>query len=104
MTDIEYIARRLAARTDADAPPEPEAREAAVAIILRASARGPRSTDVLFIRRAEKSGDPWSGHMAFPGGHRDPEDRTLLDASIRETDEEIGVQLDRATHYIGSLA
>jgi len=109
MTDIAYIARRLAARPDDDAPPEPDAREAAVAIILRANAqRGAaadgNATDVLFIRRAEKAGDPWSGHMAFPGGHRDPDDRTLLDASIRETHEEIGLALDRATNYVGSLA
>ena len=115
MTDIEYIARRLAAREDVDAAPEPDAREAAVAIILRqrdavapdASDDGRRATsttDVLFIRRAEQVGDPWSGHMAFPGGHRDREDPTLLDASIREAREEIGIVLDRAANYIGSLA
>jgi 8-oxo-dGTP pyrophosphatase MutT (NUDIX family) len=105
MTDIEYIAQRLAARGGGDPPPEPDAREAAVAIILRANDRGAaRTTDVLFIRRAEKAGDPWSGHMAFPGGHRDREDPTLLDASIRETHEEIGLALDLDTNYIGALA
>ena len=112
MTDIEYIARRLSARAikgkdgDEDAAPEPDARQAAVAIVLRASTRSAPSsaTDVLFIRRAEKDGDPWSGHMAFPGGHRDPADRTLLDASIRETEEEIGLRLDLRDHYLGSLA
>ena len=52
-------------------------REAAVAIILRQQPDAPDSTDILFIKRAEKVGDPWSGHMAFPGGHREREDDGL---------------------------
>ncbi len=52
-----------------------------------------RVTDLLFIRRAEKSGDPWSGHMAFPGGHMESSDASLLAAAIRETQEEIGLDL-----------
>jgi 8-oxo-dGTP pyrophosphatase MutT (NUDIX family) len=49
--------------------------EAAVAIVRT---RGPEDT-ILFIRRAERVGDPWSGPWSFPGGRRDPGDETLLE-------------------------
>ena len=42
-----------------------DARQAAVAMLLTDTATGP---EVLFIRRAEYEGDPWSGDVAFPGG------------------------------------
>jgi 8-oxo-dGTP pyrophosphatase MutT (NUDIX family) len=38
-------------------------------------------------------GDPWSGHLALPGGRRQAEDSTLLDTAIRETAEEVGIAL-----------
>lgn len=73
---------------------------AAVAAILR-----PRvgSAEVLLIRRAEREGDPWSGHMAFPGGRRDPSDESLLHTARRETVEEVGLDLSRVGELIGRL-
>lgn len=62
----------------------------------------PAPDAVLFIRRAERTGDPWSGHMALPGGRRDPDDADLVATAIRETAEEVGVELTRST-LIGSL-
>ena len=62
-------------------PAELEApKRAAVATVLR-----PRGGELegLFIRRAEHPDDPWSGHMAFPGGRQDPEDATLLEGVRR---------------------
>lgn len=50
---------------------------------------------VLIIRRAERSGDPWSGHMGLPGGRRQPSDTDALATAIRETREEVGVRLSR---------
>ncbi len=82
------------------APDRAAARAAAVATILREGAQG---LEVLFIRRAERAGDPWSGHMAFPGGRREDADRDLLATAIRETEEEIGVDLTRSAELIGAL-
>jgi 8-oxo-dGTP pyrophosphatase MutT (NUDIX family) len=64
---------------------------AAVAIIL-----APDPDAILLIRRAERAGDPWSGHMALPGGRRDGQDHDLLTTAIRETSEEVGIELSVA--------
>ncbi|HKU42519.1 MAG TPA: CoA pyrophosphatase [Polyangiales bacterium] len=77
----------------------PEERRAAVAAILRPTGR---ETEVLLIRRAERAGDPWSGHMAFPGGHQDPEDSDLFQTAMRETFEEVGLDLSEHEH-LGQL-
>lgn len=66
---------------------------AAVAIVLHERAAG---LEMLFIERAERVGDPWSGHMAFPGGRMGPIDPDARAAAERETYEEVGVDLTRA--------
>jgi 8-oxo-dGTP pyrophosphatase MutT (NUDIX family) len=62
----------------------------------------PAPDAVLLIRRSERVGDPWSGHMALPGGRHGPEDANLAATAARETAEEVGLEL-RADHLIGSL-
>ena len=76
------------------------ARPAAVAALLAPS---PHGVQLLLIRRAERAGDPWSGHMALPGGHAELQDSDLLATAVRETREELGVQLDPERHALGTI-
>jgi 8-oxo-dGTP pyrophosphatase MutT (NUDIX family) len=71
---------------------------AAVTLILRSAAAGEDSPQALLVRRAEVPGDPWSGHVALPGGRRDPDDEDLLETARRETLEETGLRLAREDH------
>jgi 8-oxo-dGTP pyrophosphatase MutT (NUDIX family) len=81
-------------------PRSPLMQEAAVALVLRGATTA--EAEVLLVRRALRAGDPWSGHMALPGGRRAPADRDLVATALRETREEIGVSLARAA-LIGAL-
>ena len=80
---------------------EPRAGRAAVAIMVR---EGSEATEMLMIRRATREGDPWSGHMGFPGGRRDPEDASNFSCALRETREEIGVDLSQWGTPLGELS
>lgn len=88
---------RSALGAQAPDPIIPDGRHAAVAVVITGDLR------VLFMRRAERPGDPWSGHVAFPGGHSEPCDRTSLETAIRETHEELGLDLSRAD-VLGTLS
>ncbi len=66
-------------------------RQASVALMLRERNLG---LELLVIRRAQNEFDPWSGHMALPGGGREPGDESVYDTARRETLEEIGIDLD----------
>ncbi len=65
--------------------------QAAVAVVISA-----RPEAILLIRRAERDGDVWSGHLAFPGGRAEPGDVDLSFTARRETREEVGLGLDEA--------
>ncbi|MCA1789807.1 MAG: CoA pyrophosphatase [Thioalkalivibrio sp.] len=73
--------------------------QAAVSVVLRAQP----ALELLLIKRAQSERDPWSGHMALPGGRRDPDDDDLRSTAIRETSEETGVDLDRNGRSLGRL-
>ncbi|MBL8607239.1 MAG: CoA pyrophosphatase [Myxococcales bacterium] len=95
--DLGVIVPRLTRLTLRPASADPSA---AVAAILRDGSDG---AEVLLIKRAEREGDPWSGQMAFPGGRRDPSDRDLLATAVRETLEEVGLDLDAGGKLVGPL-
>ena len=69
-------------------------RKASVALVFRPATVGPLP-DLLMIKRAEHAGDPWSGHMAFPGGRAEGEE-DALQAAVRETSEELALDLGPA--------
>ncbi len=85
------------------APPDAEPTHesaAAVAAVLRAA---PAGAHILFIRRAEHPEDPWSGDMGWPGGHVDSDDGGALAAAVRETREELALDLGRDGSLLGAL-
>ncbi|MEM8561287.1 MAG: CoA pyrophosphatase [Pseudomonadota bacterium] len=59
---------------------------------------------ILMIKRADREGDPWSGHMAFPGGRMDKTDANGFAVAVRETEEEVGVILGEQDKCIGRLS
>jgi len=80
-------------------PPDDGLRRAAVAALLHDEPAGPR---VLLMKRVERAGDPWSGHISLPGGGHDTSDPDLLATAIRETREELGIDLT-GTRVLGNL-
>ncbi len=70
---------------------------AAVAVLLV-----PDPDAILLIRRAERAGDPWSGHIGLPGGRPNAADADPCATAIRETEEEVGILLSRA-ELLGQL-
>ena len=74
-------------------------RRAAVALLLRERGLG---LEILVIKRSENERDPWSGHMALPGGGREPGDESAYDTARRETLEEVSIDLS-AGRYLGRL-
>jgi 8-oxo-dGTP pyrophosphatase MutT (NUDIX family) len=97
------IRARLAAyQPKLASPPEGDHWLAAVALVFCAPNDG--AAELLFIERALKEGDPWSGHMAFPGGRRDRSDPDLVATSLRETREEVGLELGRPIARLDDFA
>ena len=78
-----------------------ELETAAVALVLREHAS---DLELLFIQRAKHPKDPWSGHMAFPGGRMDPGDPDGKGAARRETLEELALDLERDGELLGRLS
>lgn len=99
-TRIERLERILATRTPLEVV-DPLARRAAVAILIRLGLSG--EPELFFIQRAEYEGDPWSGHVAFPGGREEPDDESLADTAIREVLEETNIDLRVCAERIGKL-
>ncbi len=96
---LEEIRARLAAYRPTLIAERTVAR-AAVALVLGEGAGG---VELLLIQRATRDDDPWSGHMAFPGGRRDPGDPDAAATAVRETCEEVGIDLAANAEPLGQL-
>jgi 8-oxo-dGTP pyrophosphatase MutT (NUDIX family) len=99
--DVARLAQRLARRSGRALEAEGLSRWAAIAMVIRPTEHG--DPELLLIKRAEHDQDPWSGHIACPGGRKDPTDRDLEHTAIRETWEETGVDLERDGRILGTL-
>lgn len=95
---VERLRTALASRSP-ERVDRPEAKRAAVAILL-ASEPDPA---ILFIKRRQRLGDPWSGQMALPGGFTSPDDASLEATARRETGEETGIALAASGSLAGVL-
>lgn len=97
---LPHVERALAAHRPEDPGDLLTRGRAAVAAVLRFDDGGPR---VLLMQRAERAGDRWSGQVSMPGGRHDPGDADLLATAVRETREEVGVDLRRGARLLGRL-
>jgi 8-oxo-dGTP pyrophosphatase MutT (NUDIX family) len=79
---------------------DPKVARASVAVVL---ASAPTGVELLLIQRATRDRDPWSGHVALPGGRRDPDDADVIATAVRETREEVGIDLAADGEPIGGL-
>jgi len=102
--ELEPLVRAMGRRPPALVELDDVARRAAVALLVRLDeTREPAAPQLLMIKRATFEGDPWSGHVALPGGRREPADPTLERTVIRETWEETAIDLDRDGRLLGCL-
>jgi 8-oxo-dGTP pyrophosphatase MutT (NUDIX family) len=99
--DVARLARALDENPGRRIEPNDDVRLAAIALVLRPGEAG--QPELLMIKRAEAEGDPWSGHVACPGGRKEPGDPDLAHTAIRETWEETGVDLERDGRLLGTL-
>lgn len=94
---MEEILGRISKNLVAQEPEPKGLKFAAVSIIINDR----ESPSVLLIRRAERAGDPWSGQIAFPGGKMQRDDGTARKTAVRETLEEVGVDLEASAQFLG---
>ncbi len=87
---VPFIRQALTIKPRLIQPPGPDRPLACVAMVLAGPSDHP---SVCLIQRAERPGDPWSGHMAFPGGRADATDFSAQAVAEREAEEEVGLRL-----------
>jgi 8-oxo-dGTP pyrophosphatase MutT (NUDIX family) len=107
---LQRVSGRLGPANVAEMPAtEGGVTHAAVTLLLRPAVRDAGSdaladsAEILFIKRTERAGDPWSGHLAFPGGRAEEWDNTLLEIAMREAAEEVGIDVRQGGRVLGRL-
>jgi 8-oxo-dGTP pyrophosphatase MutT (NUDIX family) len=89
MKSLEVLKAALERSALHDGPLSDAPRHAAVGVLVAEAETAPH---LCFIRRAQWDGDPWSEHIAFPGGSRIGNE-TALQTVRREVQEEVGISL-----------
>jgi 8-oxo-dGTP pyrophosphatase MutT (NUDIX family) len=90
---IEKLSKLLVPESSEDA-------DAAVALLLK---QEPNKLKVFLVKRVEAPTDPWSGHVALPGGKRDVKDQNLKQTVVRETLEETNIALLDRCRFLGVM-
>jgi len=98
---IARFVRALAEHAPREIRADAAVRLAAILLVMRAGDDG--DPELLMIKRADAEGDPWSGHIACPGGRMEPADADLAATAVRETREETGVDVARDGQLLGQL-
>ena len=96
----QHVEAALTRRTARDLPRLVAPKRAAVGALLRWVDEDP---EVLLMVRATDPRDRWSGQVALPGGREEPHDLDLRATAVRETREEVGVDLHRVARPLGRL-
>lgn len=95
MTREEELIEKLRTRRTKLLDPKKDALTASIAVPIRLCNTG-EGLELLYLLRAQRGGDPWSGHISFPGGKIDASDKGPLETAIRETREETSLDLTQA--------
>jgi 8-oxo-dGTP pyrophosphatase MutT (NUDIX family) len=98
---VARLLHSLAERPGRAATAGSEVRRAAILLAVRMGSGG--EPEVLMIKRADAERDPWSGHVALPGGRMEPGDADLAATAMRETWEETGVDVAHDGRLVGAL-
>lgn len=56
--------------------------------------------EILYIKRATRNTDRWSAQVAFPGGRQEPDDEDSKYTAMRETWEEVGIDLAEKKEFM----
>ena len=96
VTMIEVL-QAIRRKVKVDEPPSGRLNRASVAVALKDAGK----LSLLLIKRADRADDPWSGQIALPGGRAREGDLTLRDTAIRETLEEVGIDLRKDASFVG---
>ena len=102
MSSFSYVYQRLRSSLNKRLPAQSNEslRQAAVALVLRQHFE---VAELLVIQRALAERDHWSGHLALPGGRKDERDADLQETAVRETSEEVGIDLSSGGEVLGAL-
>ena len=98
LLSLEQFESRLSGR---EAKQIAATRRAAVAALLRFEDE--HRPEVLLMRRTEAAGDRWSGQVCFPGGKAEATDPDLRSTAVRETHEELGIELSHCSRFLGAM-
>ncbi len=97
---IDALEKNISAQTPRAIEIPADTLQAAVMAILK---NGRGGVELCFIKRSVHPLDRFSGHMAFPGGTRETNDRDILATAVRETREEIGLDIEKNARIAGRL-